>query len=62
MTEAVPRPFKKGVAKPFHFINGDFIVYQDQLETNLLQFFSHPSEWLSIIIFYVNTALEQKQA
>jgi len=27
---------------PFDFINADFIVYQDQLKTNLLQLFAHP--------------------
>jgi len=42
------------------------MVYQDRLETNLLQRFGHPenSEWFSIIsvsVFEVNTADEQKQ-
>jgi len=46
--------------------NGNFMVYQDRLETNLLQLFTHPenSEWFSIIsaiIFKVNIAHEQKQ-
>jgi len=26
---------------PFHFIDGDLMVDQDQLETNLLQLFAH---------------------
>jgi len=30
---------------------GNFVVYEDRLETNLLQLFAHPenSEWFSII-------------
>ena len=51
---------------PFYFINGDFIVNQDQLETHLLQLFAHPyiAEWFYFIyvIFYVNIAVEQKHA
>jgi len=40
-------------------IIGNFMVYQDRLETNLLQLFRHPenSEWfsmISVIIFEVN--------
>ena len=52
---------------PFHnSIIGNFIVYQDQLETYLIQLFAHPeiSEWFSIISvinFRVNIAAEQKQ-
>jgi len=43
------------------------MVYQDRLETNLLQLFVHPenSEWLSVIsviIFEVDVVDEQKQA
>jgi len=46
---------------------GNFMVYQDLLETNLLQLFTQPenSEWFSIsfgIIFAFNIASEQKQA
>jgi len=42
------------------------MVYQDRLETNLLQLFAHPeiSEWLStlsVIIFQANTVDVQKQ-
>jgi len=41
------------------------MVYQDQLETNLLQLFGHPenSEWFSVIsvIFEVNIVDEQKK-
>jgi len=45
---------------------GNFMVYQDQLETNLLQLFRHSenSEWfsiISVIIFEVNIVDEQKQ-
>jgi len=47
-------------------ITGYFIVYQDRLETNLLQLSRHPenSEWfsiISVIIFEVNIVDEQKQ-
>jgi len=47
-------------------IVGNFMICHDQLETNLLQLFSHPesSEWFSIIsvfIFEVNIAPEQKK-
>jgi len=43
------------------------MVYQDRLETNLLQLFAHPenSEWFSVIsgiIFKVNIVPEQRQA
>jgi len=53
---------------PFHNrIIGYFMVYQDRLETNLLQLFPHPenSELFSIIcaiIFEVNIVAAQKQA
>jgi len=47
-------------------ITGNFAVYQDRLETNLLQLFEHPqnSEFFSItsgIIFEANIIDEQKQ-
>ena len=47
-------------------ITGNFVVYQDRLETYSLQLFEHPenSEWfstISVIIFEVNTVDEQKQ-
>jgi len=46
--------------------NGSFMVYQDRLETYLLQLFAvpKPRNFLSIIvvIFYVNIVAEQKQA
>ena len=47
-------------------IAGNFMVYQDRLETNLLQIFRHPgnSEWfsiISVIIFEVNIVDEHKQ-
>jgi len=65
-----PLPFKRGATGsevPFYnSIAGNFIVYQDRLETNLLQVFAYPenSEWFSIIfviIFEVNIVHEQKQ-
>jgi len=65
------RLFKRGstgAEVPFHnSILGNFMVYQDRLETNLLQLFVHPvnSEWLSVIsviIFEVDVVDEQKQA
>jgi len=41
-----PLPFQKGATGaevPFHTsIIGNFMVYQDRLETNLLQLFGHP--------------------
>ena len=48
-------------------IIGNFVLYQNRLETNLLQLFAHPknSEWYSIIyviIFEVNIVAEQKRA
>jgi len=48
-------------------IIGNFMVYQDRIETNLLQLFVHPetSEWFFIIsgiIFEVNIVADQKQA
>jgi len=54
-----PLPFYKSII-------GNFVVYQDRLETNLLKLFTHPenSEWFSIIsaiISKVNIADEQKQ-
>jgi len=65
-----PLPFQKGcngAAVPFHnSIIGNFMVYQDRLELNLLQQFGHPdnSEWfsmISVIIFEDNIVDEQKQ-
>ena len=58
--------FKRGRRFLFHYsIMGNFIVYQDRIETNLLQLFvqQENSEWLSIIsvIFEVNILAEQKQ-
>ena len=52
---------------PFHNrIIGNFMVYQDRLEANLLQLFAHPenSEWFSIIsgiIFEVNVVSAQSK-
>jgi len=45
----------------------NFMVYQNRIETNLLQLFAHleTSEWFAIIsgiIFEVNIVVEQKQA
>ena len=39
-----PPSQKRGCEVKVHlcFINCDFIIYQDQLETILLQFFAHP--------------------
>jgi len=63
-------PFKRGVTGeevPFHNrIRGNFMVYQDRLEANLLQLFVHTknSEWISIIsviVFEVNVVSAQKQ-
>jgi len=60
-----------GAVVPFHnsiiYIIRHFMVYQIRLETNLLQLFAHPenSGWfsiISVIIFEVNVAAEQKQA
>jgi len=65
-----PLSFQKGetgTEVPFHnSIIGNFMVYQDRPETNLLQLFGHPeySEWfsiISVIIFEVNIIDEQKQ-
>jgi len=66
-----PCPFTKGArgaAVPFdENVIGNFMVYQDRIETNLLQPFAHPetSERFSIIsgiIFEVNIVAEQKEA
>jgi len=63
-----PCPFERGTTgaeAPFHNrITGDFLVFQNQLETNLLQLFAHPdnSEWpsiISVIIFEDNNVDEQ---
>ena len=56
-----------GPEVPFHSnIIGNFIFYQDRLETKLLQLFEHPenAEWFSVNfvnIFEVNIVGEQKQ-
>jgi len=48
-------------------IIGDFIVYQDRIETVLLKLCAHPenSEWfsvMSVIVFEVKIVAGQKQA
>ena len=67
----LPYPFIRGAMGadvPFYkSIMGNFMVYQDPFEINLLQLLAHlqPSEWFSIIsgtIFEVNLVAEQKQA
>jgi len=45
----------------------NFVVYEDRLETNLLQLFAQPkfSEWFAIIsaiVFEANVVAAQKQA
>jgi len=61
-----PALLKGGIL--FHIrIIGNFMVYKDRLETNLLQLFVHPqnSQWFSTssaIIFEVNAINAQKQA
>jgi len=45
---------------------GNFMVYQDQIETNLLQLFAQQENSecfsiISVIIFEVNIVAEQKQ-
>jgi len=72
MTGASPLPFQNGgneAEVPYHnSIVGNIIVYQDRIETNLLQLFAHPEnlEWFSInsrTTFEVNNMVdEQKQA
>jgi len=68
---AFPLPFHKegNVARGVFLwsIIGNFMAYQDRIETNLLQLFAHPetSEWFSIIsgiIFEVNIVAEREQA
>jgi len=55
-----------GAEVDFHNNNiGNVMVYQDRLETNLMQLFAHSqdSEWfstISVIIFVVNIVAEQK--
>ena len=51
----------------YNSIIGNFIVYQDRIETDLLKLCVQPenSEWfsvISVIIFEVNILAEQKQA
>ena len=66
-----PLPFHKGgkrAAVPlYENAIGNFMVYLDRIETNLLELFAHPeiSDWFSIlsgIVFEVNIVAEQKQA
>ena len=48
----IPWHFKRGAEVPLHnSIISNFMIYQDRIETNLLQPFAHPqsSEWFSII-------------
>jgi len=53
---------------PFHnSVVGNYMVYQNRIETNMFAAFAHPqnSEWfsiISVIIFEVNTVPEQRQA
>jgi len=63
-------PFKRGATGaevPFHnSIIGNFMVYHDRLEINLLQLFRHPENSerffiISVIIFKVNIVDEQKK-
>jgi len=65
-----PCPLERGatwVEVPFHNnIIGNFMVYQDQFETNLLQLSAHPETSerffiIFVIIFEVNIVAEQKQ-
>jgi len=66
----LPLPFQKGEAGglPFHNrIVGNFMVYQDRIETYLLQLFAHPEiserfSIISVVIFEVKIVAEQKQA
>jgi len=66
-----PCPLRKGsngADLSFHnIIIGNFIVYQDRIETVLLKLCAHPenSEWFSliyVIVFEVKIVVEQKQA
>jgi len=62
-----PSSFKRGRRCLFHYsIMGNFMVYQDQIETNLLQLFAQQENSecfsiISVIIFEVNIVAEQKQ-
>jgi len=57
-----------GTDVPFYnSIIGNFIIYQDRIETDLLKLCAHPenSEWfpvIYVIIFEVNIVAEPKQA
>jgi len=45
-------PFEKGAQVPlYHSIISNFMIYQNRLQTNLLQLFAHSqnSEWFSMI-------------
>ena len=64
-------PFGKGTdGADVHFHNsiiGNFVVYQNQIETDLLKLCAHleNSEWfsvISVVIFEVEIVAEQKQA
>ena len=66
---SAPLPFHRGATRvkvPFYkSIKGNFMVYQDRIETNLLQLLAHPeiSGWFCKIpggIFEVNIVAEQK--
>ena len=51
----------------YNIIIGNFIVYQDRIETDLLKLCVHPEnlEWfsvISVIISEINIVAEQKQA
>jgi len=67
--DIAPRALKRGQRGRkclFHkSVMGNFMVYQDRFETNLLQIFAQQenSQWFSIIsasIFEVNVVAEQK--
>jgi len=51
----------------FVTVSGNFTVYQDRLETYLLQLFAHSENSIlfsiiSVIVFEVNIVAEQKEA
>jgi len=68
ITGVLPPALSNEAEVSFHnIITGNIMVYEDRLETNLLQLFTYPenSEQVSIIsgiIFEVNIVAEQKQA
>jgi len=66
-----PLPFKRGATGaevPFYnYIIGHFMVYQNRIETNLLQLFAHPENaqgfyMIPVIIFEVNIVAKLKHA